>query len=90
MFNAEALNSLTNRLLSAASFEKKSTTLWYHFIVKNEKGVSSLFRVEVLVNLEAKQDPTPYHDVQKHGHDLRVKNVATSLQFEIYQISTRG
>ena len=55
-----------------------------------KKGGALKFRVEFLVNLEAKQDPTPYHDVQKHEHDQRVKNVATSLQCEIYQISTRG
>lgn len=90
LFNAEALNSLTNRRLSAASFEKKSTTLWYHFIVKTKKGWALIFRVEALVSLEAKQDPTPYHDVQKHEHDLGVKNVANLASNEIYQISTRG
>ena len=59
-------------------------------MIKKGGGGALKFRVEFLVNLEAKQDPTPYHDVQKHEHDQRVKNVATSLQFEIYQISTRG
>ena len=53
-------------------FEKKPITKRISVIqnqTDTKKGVSSLFRVEVLVNLEAKQDPTPYHDVQKHEHD---------------------